>query len=83
MILLARCSSAPAVRRPATQAAMEQGEEGGVGSEGDRKDHVDPSVPGSSLHHQMSFRGTTVAGPCMVVGTCKDGQFRFGSKSDP
>ena len=73
MILLVRCSSAPAVRRPASQAAMEQGEEGGVGSEGDRKDHVAPSVPGSSLHQQMSFRGTTVAGPSMVVGTRKDG----------
>ena len=71
MILLVRCSTAPSARRPATPAAREQGEGRGVGSEGDWKDHVAPSVPGSSLHHQMSFRDTTVAGPGMVVGTLK------------
>ena len=61
MILLVRCSSAPLVRRPAAHAAREQGEAGGVGSEGDKIDHVAPSVPGSSLHRQMSFRDTTVS----------------------
>ena len=79
MILLVRSSTAPPAAALFKAAREQRAKEEELVRKGKSRTTWPLPFPAPLFTNLMSFRTTTVAGPSMIPGTCKDGEIRFCS----